>query len=360
MGIKLKPNGGYLVDIRDEFNTRKEKTFKTKAEAKAYEATIEKKKYDNKLIASNLQSKRYILEKELEHFELTKSDLRPGSKKRYKYIISQIRDFAQGIGVTYLDEFTPDNASLFKEILMKEKIDPKGNTKKVLRAKPKTINFFLSTMKAFFQQEFIKGHISKNPMIHIKNVKVEKQKADYYKVPELKAFFAQPMDIAYRQTFMGLLLTGMRFSEMANLKWSSVNLTSRTIYVHSDGDFITKTHNGERIIPIGVDLFRLLRSMEKSKTKNELVFYSPKGNKVRERSLLWKCKSIATDAGITGKANLHKFRHTFATLLILNGVSIQNIKELLGHASIAQTEIYAHNKSDHLHPDVARLDHLLK
>jgi len=96
-----------------------------------------------------------------------------------------------------------------------------------------------------------------------------------------------------------------------------------------------------------------------NKNGNDLVFTSPNGKKLRQRSLLAKCKAIAENAKILSKATLHKFRHTFATILIQNGVPIQNIKELLGHASIAQTEIYAHNKSDYLHQDVARLDNLL-
>ena len=56
---------------------------------------------------------------------------------------------------------------------------------------------------------------------------------------------------------------------------------------------------------------------------------------------------------------LHKFRHTYATMLIHNGVKIQNIKELLGHWSVSETERYAHNNSEHLHQDVSELDNLL-
>ena len=360
MGIKPKQNGKYKVDIYDESGDRHVTTLNTKAEAKAFEATITKMKWDNHLISVNLRNKRYILKNELESYEQTKMELRPGTIKRYKYIISQIGLFAKAIGVVYLDEFTSDHATLFKKELVREKIDPKGNTDKILKPRPKTINMFLSTAKAFFLQECIKGHITKNPMIHIKNVKVEKQIPDYFTIPELKAFFAQPMDVADRQTFMGLLLTGMRFGELANLMWKRVNLISRTIYVRSEGGFVTKTQNGERIIPIGEDLFKLLQSIQHNKSNNEFVFLSPKGSKLLERPLLARCKSIANNTGIITKANLHKFRHTYATLLILRGVPIQNIKELLGHSSIVQTEIYAHNKSDHLHSDVAQLDNLLK
>ena len=68
---------------------------------------------------------------------------------------------------------------------------------------------------------------------------------------------------------------------------------------------------------------------------------------------------IAEKAGIKSRAFIHKFRHTFATYLIQNGVSIQSIKELLGHWSVTMTEVYAHNKSDHMHSEVSVLNGLL-
>jgi len=71
------------------------------------------------------------------------------------------------------------------------------------------------------------------------------------------------------------------------------------------------------------------------------------------------CKAVALKAGIKNNAYLHKFRHTYATQLIHRGVPIQNIKELLGHWSVIETERYAHNNSNHLHQDVAQLDNLL-
>lgn len=359
MAIRQKENGKYIADVRDEFRKKHIKTFNTKGDAKAFEANLTKKKYDNRLVNSQLKNKRYLMDPELDRFEQSKQDLRPLSVKRYKYIISQIRAFTTAVGVVYVDEFTTDHAMLFKEELTRERIDPKGSTERMLKAKPKTVNFYLATIKAFFTQEFVNGNIEKNPMLRVKNVRVEKKKADYFTVDELKAFFAQKMNIAYRHAFMGFLLTGMRFNELANLKWSDINLRNCTIYVHSQGDFVTKTHNAERIIPFSEELLKILLLMTENKVNNGLVFLSPKGCKLRERSLLAKCKAIALLAKIESRATLHKFRHTYATLLIHRGVSIQNIKELLGHSSVVQTEIYAHNKSDHLHLDVSKLNNVL-
>jgi integrase len=196
-------------------------------------------------------------------------------------------------------------------------------------------------------------------MLHIKNLRVERRRPDFYSREELKAFFSQPMDDTYRLAFMGLLFTGMRFAELANITWQDVDFERKLFFVRSSESFRTKTFNSERAIPINNVMYELLVIYYPNRLSDDFVFTSPKGFQLRERRLLDACKSIAKDAGITSNAYPHKFRHTYATMLIYNGVKIQNIKELLGHWSVSETERYAHNKSDHLHNDVSQLDRLL-
>ncbi len=108
------------------------------------------------------------------------------------------------------------------------------------------------------------------------------------------------------------------------------------------------------------ELLQLLLFLSSEKKNKVYVFTSPQGNKLRERRLLGVCKEKAAKAQLESNAYLHKFRHTYATMLIRKGVSIESIKELLGHWSVTETEIYAHNQSDYLHDEVSKLDHLLK
>jgi len=167
------------------------------------------------------------------------------------------------------------------------------------------------------------------------------------------------MHDAYRNAFMGWLLTGMRFGELANLTWEDVDFEKRFIYVRSKGNFRTKTQNSERAIPIIDDLQKLLLIIYKNKNTSKYPFCSPSGKQLKERRALGVCKKVAVEAGITSRAFLHKFRHTYATFLIQRGIPIESIKELLGHWSVVQTEAYAHNNSDHLLPQASRLNKLL-
>lgn len=359
MAIKQKTNGKYNADIRDEHGTRISRTFNTKTEAKAFEAMYTKIKYENTLINNHLKAPRYLIKTALEEFEATKLDLRKKSKAKYKNVISQLRLFAEAVGINYIDEFTSDHATIFYNELRKEKEVNRGDKKIMMSSKPKTVNFYLSTIRAFFNQEFIKGHIKRSPMQHIKNLKVQKKKPDYYTVEELKSFFAQQIPEAYRDAFIGLLYTGMRFAEMASLTWVDIDFGKRLIYIRPKEGFNTKTHNSERAIPMNAILETLLSKLAKEKRSEKYVFPSTQGAQIKERRMLDICKETAIKANITSRAFLHKFRSTYATALINRGVPIQNIKELLGHWSVIETEIYAHNKSDYLHPDVEKLDNLL-
>lgn len=274
-------------------------------------------------------------------------------------MLLELQKFAQAVGLKYIDEFTPDHATLLYNELIREKETIRGKKKIKTRAKPKTVNFFLIVLRALFQQEYIKEHIKRNPMLHIRNLKVEKRKPEFYTKEELKSFFAQPMDDAYRLAFMGLLFTGMRFAELANIAWEDIDFGNRLLFVRPKENFKTKTSNSERAIPLNIIMYELLVKYYPNRLSEEYVFTSPKGFQIRERKMLAMCKTIAQKAGITNNAYLHKFRHTYATMLIHNGVKIQNIKELLGHWSVSETERYAHNNSNHLHQDVSELDNLL-
>lgn len=360
MAIKLKKNGCFLVDVRDENRTRIQRTFKTRSDAKAFEGQIYRRKYEALLVKNKLRKVRYPIEKALEDFLATKSELRSSSIKKYTHFVVQMELFSKQFGILYIEEFTPDHATRFFNELVKERPAPTIKDKKrMAKPKPKTVNFFIQTARSFFAQEMMKDHIKRNPFRHIKPLKVEKPKPEYYTVEELKAFFAQKMPEAYRNAFLGLLMTGMRFGELANLTWDDIDFNGKFIFVRSKGNFRTKTHNSERAIPMQHDLYKLLRDIKRNKKSDLYPFCSPKGEQLRERRALEICKSIAESAGITSRAFLHKFRHTYATLLIRYGTPIESIKELLGHWSVVQTEAYAHNNTDHMHSQVSRLNNLL-
>lgn len=166
------------------------------------------------------------------------------------------------------------------------------------------------------------------------------------------------MKIEYFNVFKAFLLTGMRFEELASLRCMDVDLESMIINVRNYEGFTAKTANAVREIPMSDELFNIISALVRGKRESDYVFTSPNGGKLRERTLLEVCKKVAINAGITSRAFIHKFRHTFATMLVQSDIPLETTKELLGHSSIVETEIYAHNKTTHRHHQVRILDQL--
>ena len=355
------PDGRYQTEMHEGDGKKRRRTHPTKKAADVYIAKTLHARYESRMNGGRKTPVRYKMLDAINDFEKSKERLkrRPATLKRYRPIFEQLRIFVQQHGIEYLDEFTPDHGTMLFNALTEPRVDPRGNTDVVSVAAPKTVNIFLQTVKGLFLEEVRRGHIRKNPLAHVQNLPLPRKKPEYYTREELAAFFAVEMDIAYRRAFMGLLLTGCRFAELANLRFEDVDLANGRIHVRPYDGFETKTHNAERKIPMGEDLRALIEEIVTEPLSATYVFASPKGYQLRERSLLEVCKRVGMKAGLSSRMFLHKFRHTFATYLVRDGVPLEDIKELLGHSSIKETEIYAHHRPDDLHHQVHKLDGLL-
>lgn len=143
-----------------------------------------------------------------------------------------------------------------------------------------------------------------------------------------------------------LYATGMRVSEVSNLKMEQVDLMNAFVRCRGKG-------NKERVVPVGRQAIRWceeylkkVRSKKKAKTDH---FFIGKSGRGLTRQFLWQMmRKYAVRAGITKPLTPHTFRHSFATHLLQRGADLRIVQELLGHADISTTQIYTHVTSDHL------------
>ena len=147
----------------------------------------------------------------------------------------------------------------------------------------------------------------------------------------------------YRNLVMLEMLygTGMRCSELVNLKTSDINLKKRMVRVFGKGE-------KQRMVPLSpliADLLkhylRMVRPEFKYSSHYDYLFLSDKGIMTRENffNIFSKCVS---NSGIPKKVSPHTFRHSFATHILENGADLRSIQELLGHSDISTTTIYTH------------------
>ena len=356
MSIRKNKSGTYKVDVYDINNNRIIKTFTRKGDATDFEAKNNNHKRETKLVSSGLKSANVSIKHALEDYRKEKGNLRPRTVQKYNFIIDQFQQFLEAKEIKYVNEFTADKATELLQEITKTRFIPESN--RTISPKPKTVNGFLALIRAFFNNEVLKDHIVKNPMIHVKNMKLAKNKPDYFSEVELSLFFQQEMHPAYRLAFQGLLYTGMRINELANIHWDDVDFEKKHITVRRKEGFDPKTDNSERSIPIVDVLYNALKEASKNKKSEKFAFASKEGKQLKERTLLSICKLISNDAKIEARAYLHKFRHTFATHLVKNRVPLERVQKLLGHASINETLIYAHLIPSEMHEDVSVLNNL--
>ncbi len=133
-----------------------------------------------------------------------------------------------------------------------------------------------------------------------------------------------------------LFSTGMRVSEVSNLKISAINLGDNTIRIFGKG-------SKERIMCISNDLSKMINNYLTVRAyKSNYLFVNRLGNRLSEQSIRYMVNDYANAVGAPLHITPHMFRHTFATELHNEDVDIRYIQQFLGHSSIATTQIYTH------------------
>lgn len=217
----------------------------------------------------------------------------------------------------------------------------------------KSINRKISTLKSFFKYQLKQQNIELSPMATIITPKVKKRLPQYIQEKDTVTLF---IDFVFGETWQAntsklvlevLYNTGIRRAELINLKESQINSYGSSIKVLGKG-------NKERIIPISAPLLQSIQNYIAEKRKqfdvfdDEYLFITAKGKKLYPefvyRLSIKNIKQVTT----IDKKSPHILRHTFATHLMNNGADLNAVKELLGHSSLAATQIYTHNTIEKL------------
>lgn len=211
-----------------------------------------------------------------------------------------------------------------------------------------TIIRMISSLRGFHQflrQERITDH---DPMQHIDSPKKAQKIPSTLSVEEVTLLIetpdtTKPLGIRNRTILEVMYATGLRVSELVDLKIGDLHLSMGLLQTIGKGD-------KERIIPLGDYAIQWIEKyMEEArpilikKNQNETRLFVNHHGKPLSRQGVWKnLKQIVQAAGITKNITPHTLRHSFATHLLENGADLRIVQELLGHADISTTQIYTH------------------
>ena len=262
--------------------------------------------------------------------------------KNRNYSIHTVQSYITDIKqyLTYLEGFKPshipDSKSLRKWVrsLMLNSIAEKSIHRKV------------SAIKSFANYLYVSEEIDYEIALEIQLPKLKKQIPTYVKERELNQVLdSYELDSEDYQSSIEFIIfssfyhTGMRRSELISLKEVDLSLGKMELKVMGKGQ-------KERIIPLNNEINQQLQRFQECKKLNhiisEYVFCDAKGNQLKEKWVYQVIKNILNQT-FSDKKSPHVLRHSFATHLLQNGADMNSIKELLGHSSLAATQIYAHN-----------------
>ena len=211
----------------------------------------------------------------------------------------------------------------------------------------RSINRKLATLRTFFKFLMRRGDIQENPMGAIKMIKVSKKLPQFIRETDMQGLWEQkPMDsnsfaeVRDQLIFYLLYGTGIRLAELISLQKSHVNLLAGTIRVLGK-------RNKERIIPIPKRISEwILHYQNLCKFEHTHLLLTDKGEKLYPMFVQRLVKKQLGDISTLEKLSPHVLRHTYATHLLNRGADLNAIKELLGHANLAATQVYTHNSME--------------
>lgn len=222
--------------------------------------------------------------------------------------------------------------------------------------KPASIKRKISALKSFYKYYQKKGAIIANPAAKINSPKLPERLPKFVEQSKMNDLLETPEKF-FKDTYDGLqdklivdvlYSTGMRRQELINLQWADINFATGQLKVTGKG-------NKQRIIPIGKELsssLQLFRKLQKEKLKSiptaSYVFLTDSENQLYPNHVYRLVKKYVGYCSTVEKKSPHVLRHSFATHMSNNGAKLNDIKELLGHASLASTQVYTHNTIEQL------------
>ena len=214
----------------------------------------------------------------------------------------------------------------------------------------RSINRKISTLKSFYNFLLRISEIKTSPMEGISMLKFYAEKQIPFSEEEMKHLLLileeAQVELLDKLIIEVLYQTGMRRAELCNLPLENVNFSRNEIVVIGKG-------NKERIVPISPDLSKMLKiyylEHRRATAEAEKYFFvSSKGKKITEKFVYLMVTSYLSQVSLKEKKSPHILRHSFATHVLNGGAEISKVKKIMGHASLASTQVYTNANIEQL------------
>lgn len=219
-----------------------------------------------------------------------------------------------------------------------------------------TVSRKIAAVKTFYRYLYREKLVKINPAINIKAPKKTKNLPEFLSETEAQLLMEQielktPSTIRDRTILEVLYATGMRNTELCNLNLEHINFEEDEIKVFGKGSkerIVLISRRAKDFLQKYITQTRPLLAKNNNTCPTDPVFINNNGYRILQRSIHRVIKEAAQKAGLNKKVSPHTLRHTFATRLLEKGADLRIVQELLGHASISNTQVYTHVSTERL------------
>ena len=265
------------------------------------------------------------------------------TKKAYEEDINEFTDFLSATGEPSYKSVSLQDVRIFLGELSERELSRN------------TISRKISSLRAFYQCLLKNEVLTENPFsyIHLKKKTLRLPRFFYEK--EIDALFEavkgeRTLDFRNEALLEILYGTGIRLSECKNIQMKDIDFDLGVVLIRGKG-------NKERYVPFGHYAAAAIQEylekgrsvlMKKYQKEHDFLFVNQYGVPISSSGIEYVLNQIIKKSSLTSKIHPHMLRHSFATHLLNNGADMRTVQELLGHASLSSTQIYAHVTKEHL------------
>lgn len=282
----------------------------------------------------------------LDEFKLYLEIERNLSLHTVKAYSSDVLEFIEWLGDNKPEDMTHKNIREFLAIVQTHNLSKT------------TISRKIAALRTFYRFLYRERIVTSNPVDSIKSPRKSKPLPKFLSNEEVESIFNgiktdTPSGFRNRAILELLYATGMRISELCNLDFNSLNLDQNEITVFGKGGkerIVLVSNRAKTVLQEYIDKYRPLLVFDENDklTENSPVFINNTGYRLQQRSVHRSLASVVQNLQMPKKVSPHVFRHSFATKLLEKGADLRVVQELLGHASISNTQIYTHVSTERL------------
>ncbi|OEK02549.1 integrase [Roseivirga sp. 4D4] len=260
----------------------------------------------------------------------------------YQNDLGQFRSFIQ-------DKFQADQLSEATQLMIRSWVLSLMDA----NISARSVNRKIASLRSYFKFLLKREEIKKDPTSKIRSLKIDKELPSFADEAEFSTFldsvvFPDSFEGRRDQVILEMLYgTGIRLAELLGLKVSDINESQSTIKVLGK-------RNKERVIPISNALSELVKSYVDEKNHvfshdlNSYLIVNKDGGQAYSMLIYRTVKKYLSQVSSIDKKSPHALRHSFATHLLNKGADLNAVKDLLGHSSLAATQVYTHNSLEKL------------